>query len=170
MNSPKVLLIATLASAVVFAAHIVRAEDQADQALIKSMGGAKISLEQGLGASQRDGQPISGKFEMEDGKLQLSIYTAKDGKYFEVIVDHAAGTIAKVEAITQGDDLVHAKSQSAAMAKAQVQLKDAVDKAMAQGSDARAVSVTPDMKDGHAVATIVLLRDQKLQTVTQRLD
>lgn len=39
-------------------------------------------------ASESEGQPISGKFEVEDGKLQLAVYTAKDGKFFEVIVDH----------------------------------------------------------------------------------
>ena len=68
-----------------YATWTVQAED--DAALIKALGSAKVSLQQGLTASQKEGQPISAKFELEDGKLQLSVYTAKDGKYSEVIVD-----------------------------------------------------------------------------------
>jgi len=67
------------------------------------MSNAKVSLQQGLKAGEREGQPISGKFEVEDGKLQLSVYTAKEGKFFEVIVDHMTGNIAKVESITEGE-------------------------------------------------------------------
>ena len=40
---------------------------------------AKVSLQQGLAASEQEGQPISGKFEMDRGKFQLSVYTSKDG-------------------------------------------------------------------------------------------
>jgi len=92
--------------------------EQDEAALIKAVSGAKVTLQQGLTASQREGRPISGKFEMENGKLQLSIYTEKAGKYFEVIVNHMTGSVAKTEPITEGDDLADAKAQSAAMAKA----------------------------------------------------
>lgn len=141
-----------------------------DAALIKALGNAKVSLQQRLTAGQREGQPISAKFELEDGKLQLSVYTAKDGKYFEVIVDYTTGKVAKSEPITEGDDLTHAKSQSAVMAKAKAQLKDAVDKATGAAAGSRAVSVTPEVKGGHSVASIVLLKGTQPQTVTQQLD
>lgn len=151
-----------------YATWMAEAED--DAALIKALGSAKVSLQQGLTASQKEGQPISAKFELEDGKLQLSVYTAKDGKYFEVVVDHTTGKVAKSEPITEGDDLTHAKSQSAAMATAKVQLKDAIDKATRAASGSRAVGVTPEVKSGHSVASIVLLKGSQLQTVTQPLD
>jgi hypothetical protein len=141
-----------------------------DAALIKALAGTKVSLQQGLTTSQREGQPISGKFEMEDGKLQLSIYTAKAGKYFEVIIDYTTGKVAKSEPITEGDDLSHAKSQSAAMTKAKALLKDAVDKATRAAAGSRAVSVTPEVKGSHSIASIVLLKGTQLQTVTQQLD
>jgi hypothetical protein len=143
------------------------AAEQDDAALIKAMAGAKVSLQQGLTASQREGKPISAKFEMEDGKLQLSVYTEKAGKFFEVIVDHVAGSIGKTEPITEGEDLAHAKSQSAAMAKAKSDLKAAADKAAGGGS---VVAVTPDMKAGHPVVSVVVAKAGKLQTVTQPLD
>jgi lipopolysaccharide export LptBFGC system permease protein LptF len=147
--------------------HAAWSAEQDDAALIKTMSGAKVTLQQGLTASLREGRPISAKFEMEDGKLQLSVYTEKDGKYFEVVVDHGSGSIAKTEPITEGEDLAHAKAQSAAMAKAKSDLKSAVDKA-AGGSSA--VAVTAEMKGGKPTASIVLSKGGKLETVTQPLD
>jgi hypothetical protein len=141
--------------------------EQDDAALIKAMSGAKVSLQRGLTASEREGRPISAKFEMENGKLQLSVYTEKNGKFFEVIVDHMKGSIAKTEPITEGDDLAEAKSQSAAMANAKTSLKVAVGKTVGLNL---AVGVTPDLKDGHPVASISVAKGGKLQTVTQRLD
>ena len=83
----------------------------------------KTSLEKGLSASETQGKPISGKFEVEDGKLQLSVYTMKGDKFSEVIVDHKTGKVAKTEAITGGDDLTAAKAQSEAMAKTKLSLR-----------------------------------------------
>jgi hypothetical protein len=82
--------------------------------LAEALDSAKVSLQQGFTASEREGQPISGKFEIDGGKLQLSVYSAKEGKFFEVIIDHVTGNIAKVEPITEGEDLTHAKAQKAA--------------------------------------------------------
>jgi hypothetical protein len=141
--------------------------EQDEAALIKAVSGAKVTLQQGLTASQREGRPISGKFEMENGKLQLSIYTEKAGKYFEVIVNHITGSVAKTEPITEGDDLADAKAQSAAMAKAKTDLKSATNSA-AVGS--RAMAVIPDLKDGHPVASVSFAKGGKLQTATQPLD
>ena len=138
-----------------------------DAALIKAVSGAKVTLQQGLTASQREGRPISGKFEMENGELQLSVYTEKAGKYFEVIVDHMTGSVTKTEPITEGDDFVDAKAQSVAMAKAKTDLKSATNRA-AVGS--RAVAVIPDLKDGHPIASISFAKGGKLETATEPLD
>jgi hypothetical protein len=123
-------VIAALAAS--FAGHQVAfavgpEEEQAK--LANAMSGVRVSLQLGLKASEPEGQPISGKFEVEDGKLQLSVYSAKEGKFFEVIVDHMTGNIVKVEPIIEGEDLTHAKSQKAAMDRAKVKLTDAAEKA-----------------------------------------
>src|SRR6266852_1425168 len=97
-------------------------EKEGQEALIKTLGAAKISLQQGLAASAQEGQPIS------------------------------------------------AKSQSAALATAKTSLKEAVDKAAAQSASARVVSAVPSLKDGHPVASIVLLDGERFKTVQQRLD
>jgi hypothetical protein len=141
--------------------------EQDDAALIKAVSDAKVTLQGGLTASEREGRPISAKFEVENGKLQLSVYTEKNGKFFEVIVDHMKGAIAKTEPITEGDDLADAKSQSAAMTKAKTNLKTAIDKAAGLSL---AVSATPEIKDNHPVAAISVAKGGKLETVTQPLD
>lgn len=92
----------------------------------KALKDAKVSLEKGLSASESQGKPISGKFEVEDGKLKLSVYTMKGDKFSEVIVDHKTGKVAKTEAITGGGDLTASKVQSEAMAKAKVSLRSAL--------------------------------------------
>jgi hypothetical protein len=140
---------------------------QDDAALIKAINGAKVTLQDGLTASEREGRPISGKFEMEDGKLQLSIYAEKAGKYFEVIVNHMTGSVTKTEPIAEGDDLADAKAQSAAMAKAKTDLKSATNRA-AIGT--RAVAVIPDLKDGHPVASVSSVKGGKIQTAIEPLD
>jgi hypothetical protein len=148
--------------------------DQEHAELANALGGVKVSLQQGLTASEREGQPISGKFEMDEGKLQLSVYTAKEGKFFEVIVDHMTGTIAKVEPITEGEDLAHAKSQKAAMDRAKVKLADAATKAKGQAKgeagDVVVVSAMPELKDDRPEASIVLLQGKKFSTASERLD
>jgi hypothetical protein len=168
----RTLLFVTIASlAISLVDQRISAQDRSGHPLIKGVTDAKVTLQQGLTAAAQQGRPISAKFEVEDGKFQLSVYTAKDGKFSEVIVDHTTGKVAKTESITEGEDLVEAMSQSAAMEKAKMDLKAAVDKAKpAATSGARVISVTPVLKDGRAVASVTLLADQQIQTVEQALD
>src|SRR5262249_56085649 len=112
----------------------------------------KVSLEKGLGTTVREGKPISGKYEVEEGKLQLSVYTVKGDKFSEVIVDHATGKIAKVEPLSKPEDLKAAKAQNEAMAKAKRSLSAAVAEATKANKGFRAVSAYPALKDGHPAA------------------
>ncbi|MDI4238449.1 PepSY domain-containing protein [Bradyrhizobium sp. 31Argb] len=145
-------------------------DDEDEGVLIRLLGTAKVSLQQALVTSEREGQPISGKFEAEDGKLQLSIYTAKDGKFFEVIVDHMTGEIGKVEPITEGEDLEHAEAQKAALDRAKVTLAAAVAKAKGYGARIIVVSAVPELKNGQPIASLGFLNEEKLATVTEPLD
>src|SRR6266436_3994638 len=93
-----------LSLAALAANHAVGAQSGADKQraeLAKALTGAKVSLGAGLTASASEGKPISAKFEVEDGKLQLSVYTEKDGKFSEVIVDQQSGKVVKSEPITE---------------------------------------------------------------------
>jgi len=71
-------------------------EDEATGAAVaKYLPSAKVTLQQGLAAAESQGQPISGKFEVDEGHFQLSVYTARGGKFSEVLVDHATGKVAQ---------------------------------------------------------------------------
>ena len=129
-----------------------------------------MSLKQGLAASASKAKPISGKFEVEDGKLQLSVYTAKGGKFSEVLVDPKSRRVAKVEAIEGGEDLTAAKAQADAMAKAKTTLGAAVDAAVKKNPGFRAVSVIPALKDGHPVADVTLMKGNEVKTDSEALD
>src|SRR5207253_10769374 len=104
--------------------------DQEHAELAKALKDAKVPLERGLTASAKEGKPISAKYEVEEGKLQLSIYTMKGDNFSEVIVDHKTGKVAKAEPITHDADLAAAKAQSEAMAKAKRTLDAAASEAV----------------------------------------
>ena len=146
-----------------------QSHDNAHAELAKALVGAKVTLEEGLAASEREGTPISGKFELEDGKLQLSIYTMKGDTFSEVIIDHTTGKVAKVAPITSGEDLTAATAQRAAMVKAKRALPEVVDTAVKTYTGFRAVSIVPAMK-GHAVAEMTLVKDGAFTTVAESLD
>ena len=146
-------------------------EDEATGAAVaKYLPSAKVTLQQGLAAAESQGQPISGKFEVDEGHFQLSIYTARGGKFSEVLVDHATGKVARSEAITGGDDRADAKKQMAACAKSKKPLKAAVDAAEQSSAGYRAVSVAPELSNGHAVAVVMLLKGTEVKSVSEPLE
>ena len=147
-----------------------QSDDKEHAALAKALKDAKVSLQGGMTASAREGKPISAKYEIEAGKLQLSVYTMKGDKFSEVIVDHKTGKVAKAEPITQGDDLTHAKAQSEAMAKAKRSLDAAASEAVKENKGYRVVSVMPALKDGHPVADVTLVKGAEWKTVSEKLD
>jgi hypothetical protein len=138
-------------------------KDKAELATV--VAGSKVTLEQGLATSKKDGKPVSAKFEIENGKPQLSVYTVKDGsKYSEVIIDQTSGEIAKAEPITGGGDLETAKKQNDGMFRATRELREAVKEAKHDNPGYAAVSVSSEMKDNHSVATVVLVKDNDWKT------
>jgi hypothetical protein len=157
-----------LSAAICFADVALSASNQ--HTLLKSLSRAKVSLQQGLTAAQRHGQPISGKFEVENGKFQLSVYIANKEQFYELLIDYNMGKIVKSEPITQNGDLDAAKAQSVAMMKAKSSLRSAIEKVVRGSSGFRAVSVTPALKDGHAIASVVLLKGEELKSVEQSLE
>jgi Peptidase propeptide and YPEB domain len=146
-----------------------RAEDD-PAALAAAMKDATATLQGGLKANEREGTPISAKFEVEDGKLQLSVYTVKGNGFMEVVADPKTGTIAKAEKITDSDDLKAASSQKAAMARAKVPLLAAAETAVKANTGSQAVSIFPELKNGQAIAEVTLLQGTTFKKVTEKLD
>jgi hypothetical protein len=152
------------------AATLARAEESDSAALAAVMKNVSATLQGGLKASEAQGIPISAKFEIEDGKLQLSIYKMKGNDFMEVVADPQTGVISKAEKITDADDLKEATAQKAAMAKAKAPLLTATETAVNASAGSRAVSIVPELKNGQATAEVTLLTGNALKKVTEKLD
>jgi hypothetical protein len=147
-----------------------RAEEGTPTALAAAMKSASATLQGGLRASEAQGTPISAKFEIEDGKLQLSVYTMKGNDFMEVVADPNTGAVAKAEKITDADDLKEAAAQKSAMAKAKVPLLTATEKAVNENAGSRAVSIVPELKNGQATAEVTLFTGVAFKKVREKLD
>ena len=145
------------------------------ETLGQALKGASLPLESGLIASATQGTPLSAKYEIDDGAFQLSVYTVKADAYagdsfMEVIVDYRTGSVAKVEAITDGGDLAAAQAQKAAMAQSTRSLAEATATAVKSNAGYRAVSAFPNLAGGRPVAEVTLVRGDEWKIVTERLD
>ena len=166
---PSLLLI--VAIAVVAGPGAARSAEYGDQAaLAQALQSVKTTLEAGLQTSAREGTPISAKFEIEDGKLQLSVYTMKNGGFREAVLDPATGKVLKAEKITDAGDLKEAREQKAAMAKAKSSLLAATTATVKANTGFRAVSIVPELKGGDAVAEVTLLQGSTFKKVDAKLN
>ena len=164
-----VLLAAVVMGVMIFGPP-ASAEDADSPALAAAMKNVPTTLEKGLQASEQTGKPISAKFEVEDGKPQLSIYTMKPGDFTEVIVAPDSGSVKSAEKITDAEDLKAATSQKAAMDKTTLSLAAVTGQAAQEAAGSRAISIFPELRNGHPVAVITLLRDDKFTKVMKKLD
>jgi hypothetical protein len=145
------------------------------ETLTRALQGAWLPLESGLSASASEGTPLSAKYEIDDGAFQLSVYTWKvdafsGDSFTEVIVDYNTGSVAKVEAITDGGDVAAAQAQKAAMARSKRSLAEATAEAVKSNAGYRAVSAMPSLDGGRPVAEVTLVRGDEWKVVTEALD
>ena len=139
-------------------------------ALAAVMNDATGTLQDGLKASEREGTPLSAKFEIQGGRLQLSVYTINGNDFMEVVVDPKSGVITKAEKITNAEDLKAATLQKGAMAKARMPLLMAAENAVKANACFRAVSIVPELKNGEASAEVILSAWGLFKKIAQRLD
>jgi hypothetical protein len=159
----------SLATAALIPARAADTEKERAE-LATALKDAKATLEEGLKISEREGKPISAKFEVEDGKLQLSVYTLKGNDFSEVVADPQTGAITKAEKITDKEDLEAAAKQKDAMEKAKLTLLAATDKAVKANAGFRAVSIFPAMEGGYPTASVTLIQNVTYKTVVEKLD
>ena len=147
-----------------------RAQEEDPAAMAAALKDVTFTLQDALKAGQKDGQPLSAQFEIDAGKLQVSIYTSKGDEFVEVIADPKTGAVVKSEKITDDDDLSDAADQKAAMAKAKLSLIAAADAAVNANAGSRAVAIFPDVREDHAIAEVTLLQGTTTKKVTEKLD
>jgi hypothetical protein len=146
------------------------AQDEEIAAMAAALKDINLTLQEALKASEKEGKPISAQFEMDDGKLQISIYASKGEDFVELIADPKTGAIVRSEKITDDDELSDAADQKAAMAKATTSLIAAADAAIKDNAGFRAVAIFPDLRDEHAIAEVTLLQGTTAKKVTEKLD
>ena len=117
---------------------------------------AKVSLQQAIAlAEQRSGVAISAKFEVEDGKFSLSVYTAKkgiepDAEHNELAELSGDPTLPawqpKEEIFADASHIKRASMHLTLLQRSRSKLSDVIAKALAQ-QPGDVYSVTPDVVD-----------------------
>ena len=157
--------LATLASA--FAAS----SEEADQtALTKAIGGAKITLQQGITQVAKGTEvPIEAKYQMVRGKLMLSIYTsakgfdtaAEDNSFNEYIGDVTTGAwTPKKDTFADLKHIARSAQYHALLSMTKVSIPTIIQKASAQGT---VLSVREKIRGGKPVFEVMVVQGNTIQ-------
>ena len=158
---------------------VARAEDPKEaQALLEALGKSKHTLLEGVREAAKGGaMPISAKFELEDGKLSLSVYTA--GKGLSVapeqnVLQELSGSPEqgrwepKVEVFKDVPHVARSSEQLTLMALGKSSLADTI--ARVQKTQAGTVfSVTPVIRNHKPVAEVLVADKGKVTKLMQPL-
>src|SRR4051812_25757653 len=158
--------LATLASSY----SSLRAEE-VDQTLLRAIGNAKVSLLQGIAQVAKGTEvPTEAKYEMEDGKLMLSVYTsakgfdtaAEDNSFNEYGGEATAATWApKKEVFTDLKHIARSAQYHTLLSMTKVTIPAILQKAAAQGT---VFSVKEKIRDGRPVFEVMTARGDTAKT------
>jgi hypothetical protein len=160
------IVLATLAGS----RNLLSAE-QADQALIKAIGGAKISLLQGIAQVAKGTEvPTEAKYEMEDGKLMLSVYTsakgfdtaAEDNSFNEYGGEATAATWApKKEVFADLKHIARSAQYHTLLSLTKMTIPAIIQKAATQGT---VLSVKEKVRNGKPVFEVITAQGNAAKT------
>src|SRR5213595_3186143 len=148
------------------------------QAVAQALGKSKLSLLAGIRqASQGSAKAISAKFELEDGKLSLSVYTAEKGLAVPAeknVLQELSGSpeqdkwTPNVEVFKDVPHVARSSEQLTLMALGKASLTNII--ARVQKTQSGTVfSVTPVIRIHRAVAEVLVADDGKVKKVLQPL-
>ena len=156
--------LATLGSSVAWS------EDSDQAALIKVLGGAKLTLLQGIAQVAKGTEvPIEAKYEMVRGKLMLSIYTsaegfdtaAEDNSFNEYIGDvTTAPWTPKKEVFGDLKHIARSAQYHALLSMTKVSIPTIIQKASAQGV---VLAVREKIHSGKSVFEVMVLQDNTIK-------
>src|SRR5436853_1204684 len=156
-----------------------RADESKDtQALLEALGKSKHTLADGMRQAAKGGAvPISAKFELEDGKLSLSVYTAEKGLAVPAeknVLQELSGSpeqdkwTPKVEVFNDVPHVARSAEQLAVMSLGRKSLA-AVIAEVRKTHPGTVFSITPAIRNHRPVALVLLANKGKVTTVTQPL-
>ena len=170
------------ASAIVFAAMfplLANADESKDtQALVAALAKSKLTLSEGMRqATKSPGVPISAKFELEDGKLSLSVYTAEKGLAVEPeknVLQELSGSPEqdkwepKVEVFKDVPHVARSSEQLTLMALGKSSLADIIAR-VEKTQQGTVFSVTPTIRNHKPVAEVLVAEKGKVKKLFQPL-
>ena len=158
---------------------VASADDSKDtKALLEALGKSKHTLIDGVRQTAKGGAvPISAKFELEDGKLSLSVYTAEKGLSVPAeknVLQELSGSpegdkwTPNVEVFRDVPHVARSSEQLTLMALGKASLTNII--ARVQKTQSGTVfSVTPVIRNHRAVAEVLVADDGKVKKVLQPL-
>jgi hypothetical protein len=163
-------LLVTLLGVVGYVTWMDREREDDDRAeTVAELEASKVSLEQALALVEGHGTPIAAGLDVEEKGSQISIRMVTGPAFSEVLVDTETGRIVKTAPITGSNALSTAEAEATVMGKASVSLRAAVARAVKAHAGARAVRITPRLREGLPTAEITLANDRKFETVAEKL-
>jgi len=147
---------------------VASAEDSKDaQALLEALGKSKHTLLDGVRQAAKGGAvPISAKFELEDGKLSLSVYTAGNGLAVppeQNVLQELSGSpegekwTPNVEVFKDVPHVARSSEQLTLMALGKSSLADIIARTQ-KAQSGTVFSITPVIRN-HKAVTEVLISD-----------
>jgi len=166
------LMLAIAISLATLGSSVAAWSDDADQAaLIKAIGGAKVSLLQGIAQVAKGTEvPTEAKYEMEDGKLMLSVYTsakgfdtaAEDNSFNEYGGEATMAAWApKKEVFTDLKHIARSAQYHTLLSMTKMTLPAIIQKASAQGT---VFSVKEKIRNGRPVFEVMTIRGDTAKT------
>jgi hypothetical protein len=127
------------------------------------------TLEGGLKAAARLGRPVSAKFVLEDGILQLFLWILKDDGISKFNLYPAIRLMNEVVDITDPDKIKVATAQKRAVDSATIPLFSATESAVKANKGFRAISVLPVLGEGRPVGWSLCYGPDGFRVVTEKL-
>jgi hypothetical protein len=146
--------------------------EEGDQAaLINAIGGARITLLQGISQVAKGSEvPTEAKYELEDGKLMLSVYTsakgfntaAEDNSFNEYGGDAAAATWApKKEVFTDLKHIARSAQYHTLLSMTNMTIPTIIEKA---SKDGMVLSVKEKVRNGKTVFDVMTVKGNTVNT------
>ncbi|HET7766528.1 MAG TPA: hypothetical protein VFK92_15700 [Burkholderiales bacterium] len=177
-RSKAVLALGIIGTSLAFGQVAIADEGSDMSTLVQGLGKSKQTLLGGMRQAVHDkAAVISAKFEMEDGKLSLSVYTAEKGLAVpaeENVLQELSGSpeqdkwTPQTEVFKDVPHVARSAEQLTLMALAHKSLPALVAEVQKKEA-ARVFSVTPAVKNHRPVAVILVVQHGKVKTLVRPL-
>lgn len=170
-------LVTACAFAIACSSSAAFADDAASEAALAALAGARMTLLDGVRQAGAAGAPISGKFEMQAGKLSLSVYTAGKGVAVapeDNVLQELSGSAKDgdwnpdIHIFNDKDHIERASQQLRVMSMSRESLADAIVRAQ-RTNGATVFSATPVLSDSKPALEMLLADKGKVRKVVQPL-